>query len=389
MLYIDDPPNKTINYPICPITGWYATKRRTTGIEIRLGGNPIQYRHIDRPDVQAAFPGHHSNGFTAVVDLSQHLEGATANTVNWTVLGDGVVESSGVMGASSDALSHARGIADIRKHKREWLQSHLCCAFCQKAGGLRFGVDTIDCSACGVKFPQNARAFNLLPPDWNINPDVGATHNIPISGYDEMAQQLMQEAHLNGGKVLDCGAGLKTHLQPQMITAEIVDYPSTDVLAVGEHLPFPAGTFNAVFSFAVLEHVADPFRCAKEMMRVLKPGGVLYCQVPFLQPEHGYPDHYYNMTRSGLKNLFHSLGQIERHWVPSSGHPFYSLHWILGAWAAQLPEPLRERFRNMRIGELIAHPVDHYLTDDVVAKLSEDGKWILASVTAVVVRKPA
>ena len=71
------------------------------------------------------------------------------------------------------------------------------------------------------------------------------------------------------------------------------------------------------------------------------------------------------------------------------GQPFYSLHWILGMWNAHLPEVVRKRFRNLTVGELIAHPVEHYLAEDFNAKLSDDGKWILASTTAMLVRKPA
>ena len=73
---------------------------------------------------------------------------------------------------------------------------------------------------------------------------------------------------------------------------------------MGEDLPFRDNSFDAVLSLAVLVHVKKPWRCANEMMRVLKPGGEIMCAVPFLSPVHGYPDHYYNMTANGLRNLF-------------------------------------------------------------------------------------
>jgi SAM-dependent methyltransferase len=40
-------------------------------------------------------------------------------------------------------------------------------------------------------------------------------------------------------------------------------------------LPFPDGSFDAVFSHAVVEHLREPIVALKEMYRVLKPGGVL------------------------------------------------------------------------------------------------------------------
>lgn len=43
----------------------------------------------------------------------------------------------------------------------------------------------------------------------------------------------------------------------------------------GELLPFPDNSFDIVYSNQVLEHVRDPFICMKEMVRVLRVGGVI------------------------------------------------------------------------------------------------------------------
>jgi len=57
------------------------------------------------------------------------------------------------------------------------------------------------------------------------------------------------------------------------------------VNAAGEHLPYPANSFDLVLSHEVLEHVQDDRQAAAEMVRALKPGGrlVVFC------PNHGYP----------------------------------------------------------------------------------------------------
>jgi SAM-dependent methyltransferase len=49
---------------------------------------------------------------------------------------------------------------------------------------------------------------------------------------------------------------------------------------IGEPLPFPDASFDMIVSFAVLEHIADPAFCARELERVLKPGGWLCCWTP-------------------------------------------------------------------------------------------------------------
>lgn len=50
--------------------------------------------------------------------------------------------------------------------------------------------------------------------------------------------------------------------------------------AVGEHLPFHDGSFDAVLSYQTLEHVQDQGRVLREMLRVLRPGGVLHIRCP-------------------------------------------------------------------------------------------------------------
>ncbi len=42
--------------------------------------------------------------------------------------------------------------------------------------------------------------------------------------------------------------------------------------AVGESLPFDDAAFDVVFSHEVLEHVVDDRQCAREMVRVTRPG---------------------------------------------------------------------------------------------------------------------
>lgn len=187
--------------------------------------------------------------------------------------------------------------------------------------------------------------------------------------------------------ILDCGAGYRDTFHANVINYEIVDYPSTDVLGIGEKLPFKSGSLDAVMSFAVLEHVRDPFACAREIIRVLKPGGTLYITVPFLQPFHGYPDHYYNMTSSGLKNLFARDLEILDCGVPFYGVPIISLNWFLKSYVKGLPPEAADHFKSLKIGELLGG-IDALLTQDYNKALSPAVIEELASVNYLVARKP-
>ncbi len=55
--------------------------------------------------------------------------------------------------------------------------------------------------------------------------------------------------------------------------------------AAGEYLPYPTATFDLILSHEVLEHVADDVLAAREIVRVLKPGG----RAVIFVPNRGYP----------------------------------------------------------------------------------------------------
>lgn len=214
---------------------------------------------------------------------------------------------------------------------------------------------------------------------------ISSTDAVSANSYDPLARGLI-EKHTDG-LVLDCGAGKRDVYYENVVNFEIVDYDTTDVLGVGEELPFKDGTFDAVISIAVLEHVKDPFRCAREIIRVLKPGGDLYCAVPFLQPLHGYPHHYYNMSHQGLRSLFDHSMTIKEQDVPRSGWPIWTLTWFLQRWDAQLPEEVRAKFRRKTIGELL-EPADRYLSEEWVKLLPKAAQFELASITTIMATKP-
>ncbi|ESQ74168.1 class I SAM-dependent methyltransferase [Asticcacaulis sp. AC402] len=67
----------------------------------------------------------------------------------------------------------------------------------------------------------------------------------------------------------------------------------------GLHLPYDEASFDAVFSFQVFEHVRDLDAAFTEIARVLKPNGVLFGAVSYLEQFHDYST--YNFTPLGLK----------------------------------------------------------------------------------------
>ena len=81
------------------------------------------------------------------------------------------------------------------------------------------------------------------------------------------------------------------------------------------HLYFPAGSFDLVYSFAVLEHVRDVTETVRSIETVLRPGGRFAFVVPMHElraigpipdytPVHGYADHCRVFTEKGLWQTF-------------------------------------------------------------------------------------
>lgn len=79
-----------------------------------------------------------------------------------------------------------------------------------------------------------------------------------------------------------------------------------DVVGNAERLPFASGSVDVVISNAVFEHVRDLPAVVAEIERVLKPGGYVYVEIPFLQHYHTHDgrgvrfEDYRRLTKAGL-----------------------------------------------------------------------------------------
>ena len=253
-----------------------------------------------------------------------------------------------------------------REHKEIKFNKYvdvLACPTC-KGALLRDGKN-FSCETCRARYPFTGNAVDFLPEKLRAEFSITPTDSVSDWGLD---QRVIDTVTANPEKLyLDVGAGFTSRCFENVVNLEIVDYPPTDVLGIGEKLPFGDASFDGVISLVVLEHVKDPFACAGEMMRVLKPGGELFCSVPFLQPYHGFPNHYYNMTHSGLVNLFPGM-EIKKVDVPDYLHPMAALTWILNAYTCGLPEGLKKQFLSMTIEDTLATFANHNYADHPLCK---------------------
>jgi SAM-dependent methyltransferase/uncharacterized protein YbaR (Trm112 family) len=86
--------------------------------------------------------------------------------------------------------------------------------------------------------------------------------------------------------------------------------PRTALVCDGHDLPFADATFDAVVCQAVLEHVLDPPRVVAEMHRVLRPDGLLYAEIPFMQQVHEGAHDLTRYTYVGQRRLFRCFDEV-------------------------------------------------------------------------------
>jgi SAM-dependent methyltransferase len=74
-----------------------------------------------------------------------------------------------------------------------------------------------------------------------------------------------------------------------------------DVFGDAQSLPFADDSIDHALLLDVIEHIPEPDKSFAELYRVLKPGGSLTLQVPFLYPIHDEPLDFHRWTRHGLR----------------------------------------------------------------------------------------
>ncbi len=84
------------------------------------------------------------------------------------------------------------------------------------------------------------------------------------------------------GKVLELGSGggFFKELEPSIITSDLLDLPWVDMSFSALEMPFDNNELSGICMIDTFHHIPDSSKFLKEVMRVLKPGGVLLMVEP-------------------------------------------------------------------------------------------------------------
>jgi SAM-dependent methyltransferase len=348
------------------VSGWVLPPDGGGEIEVRIDGEPVP-AHVDwvpRPDVAAAFPAHAGRtprpGFEAAVNLSPvEPGGRTISCVARTAEGAWVVGERRVTVLPGHPFwARARVARDpaARREKLAVLLDRLACPVC--GTGVRPGGDELHCGE-GHAFPviDGVPVMVVGEPRYPVRE--AALDSPPSNNpYPPQVLDLLEGALAGGGVALDLGSGRRRFGADRLVQLEITGYPHADVINQGERLPFRDGAFDAVVCLAVTEHVLRPWVLAGEIQRVLRPGGTLLVDSAFMQPFHGYPHHYFNMTHLALKSLFDRVELVSLE-PAAYQHPWFALRWMLDRLLSGIGPDARARLAGMPVGRFLAAMNQH------------------------------
>ena len=134
--------------------------------------------------------------------------------------------------------------------------------------------------------------------------------------------------------VLNIGSGPKYFNKRQdIINVDFYKYDEVDMAADIIDMPIEDEKIDFIINIAILEHVDKANAAVREMFRILKPGGELFCFVPFIQPFHGAPQDFHRWTILGMEKLFSKFEIIE---IGIGTGPTSGLLWVFQEWVAIL-----------------------------------------------------
>ncbi len=232
--------------------------------------------------------------------------------------------------------------AGTKLSNADW-RAALRCPQCRCA--LEEAADAFHCSgeACRARYPivdgvpVLINESNSLFSNSDFASRRGTTHPrpprierafskvIPILGKNLRAEDVcgrlveLLDREPGAARVLVVGCGESGAGSRALLFSPNVEVVQTDVslgdavqLVCDAHdLPFADGYFDAVVTQAVLEHVVDAQRCAAEIARVVRLGGFVYSDTPFMQQVHGGPYDFARFTHLGHRRLFRCFEEIE------------------------------------------------------------------------------
>jgi len=115
------------------------------------------------------------------------------------------------------------------------------------------------------------------------------------------------------GDIIDIGSGplkdgnirgLSKKIIARRKALDYIKHPGVDIKGDVNDLPLSNCAVAGVLFQGVIEHIDDPQKAISEISRIIKPGGHIYVEAPFMQHFHYDPQDNFRFTDDGLEKLF-------------------------------------------------------------------------------------
>jgi SAM-dependent methyltransferase/uncharacterized protein YbaR (Trm112 family) len=222
---------------------------------------------------------------------------------------------------------------------------HLMCLYCHKGKfDLCVARSSLVCAHCGREYPvvnnipvlikdedslfsradfiaQRNTFFDLTDRGRSISrisqllPSM-ESHMLSRRNYERLSNLLNEE---EVPRILFIGASIEgnhsdillNHPKFSIVESDVSLGPRTQIILDAHNIPYQDESFDCVVVQAVLEHIIDPHRCVSEIARILRMGGIVYAETPFMQQVHGGPYDFTRFTRSGHRWLFRQFAEVD------------------------------------------------------------------------------
>ncbi|MBI5045437.1 MAG: methyltransferase domain-containing protein [Candidatus Niyogibacteria bacterium] len=211
----------------------------------------------------------------------------------------------------------------------------LSCPLCQN--DLHDRKDNMACEQCGMSYPIRTSAIYLAPKGdqllrqyreearspinrfkaliktWPWLFDILTLAIGSVSFFGQSAKTTIKKTYGNNTQdkiIINIGSGI-SRPHPAALNLDIFPFKNVDIVASATALPFKDNSVDMIISESTLEHIPDGETAIKEIMRTVKPGGMVYITIPFLMPFHASPNDYMRLTHEGLKQKFSAFEPIK------------------------------------------------------------------------------
>lgn len=203
-------------------------------------------------------------------------------------------------------------------------------------------------------------------------------------------------AHFKG-ILLDLGCGIMPYKSTVLKNKSVEKYIGLDLEKAnyyadvkpdlvwdGKKIPLEDHSMDCIMATEVLEHTHNPDDLLKEINRVLKPGGLFFCTVPFIWHLHEVPFDEYRYTPFSLEKKLQAADftKIE---IKALGGWDASLSQLLGLWVTYRPMKRMVKSILLRVCRLAIRLLDKH--DKIPQTFDNTSNSMISGLSALCYKK--